>query len=56
METIIKILIIGCLYYFVATPIFLAIGQISQPLLIGILLLGIFILSFPSLINFIYKK
>lgn len=40
MNTIIKILVIGCLYYFVANPIFLTIAKISEPLLWVILTVG----------------
>jgi hypothetical protein len=56
MNTIIKILVIGCLYYFVANPIFLVIGRISEPLLWIILTVGFSISLLIHLVEVKYNK
>ena len=56
MNTIIKILVIGCLYYFVANPIFLTIAKISEPLLWVILTVGFSISLLIHLVEFKYNK
>ena len=56
MNTIIKILVIGCLYYFVANPIFLTIAEISEPLLWVILTVGLFISLLIHLIDVKYNN